>query len=372
MSSTGGQGPPTRPSSNRSDRLSSPPAGSPPWHLREGRPWLPECRRAPSAPTRSWERADRERRGHPRSARSCGSRAARRSIRARVECRGRHRCCPSESAAWREGGRGDGERGRLRGRIHDGAPCDRSSRREAESLAGERGGSGTQRARARSRARRSRDTLVSSFRKYCTIPSRGLPRDRDHRGAIKIGASGVRILGWRKAGANREARSACIRNAKWALCHDIRPHRTCAHHLRGPLAYPRSMELMRRVGMHMRVAGAALARAGGCRSGGRAEAKTAGSGYDFDDCHFHLTNYIQEGITAHAIPQADGDARRALHAVRHSAAAAVVVSRSRATTAPTYYLDTDAPLYYYSFTDAYIAMQYRSLSQGRAGALRSR
>jgi predicted TIM-barrel fold metal-dependent hydrolase len=29
--------------------------------------------------------------------------------------------------------------------------------------------------------------------------------------------------------------------------------------------------------------------------------------------------------------------------------------------APTYYLQTDAPLYYYSFTDAFIAMTYRSL-----------
>ena len=34
---------------------------------------------------------------------------------------------------------------------------------------------------------------------------------------------------------------------------------------------------------------------------------------------------------------------------------------TRATTRPSYYLETDAPLYYYSFTDAYIAMQYRSL-----------
>ena len=31
--------------------------------------------------------------------------------------------------------------------------------------------------------------------------------------------------------------------------------------------------------------------------------------------------------------------------------------------APTYYLQTDAPLYYYSFTDAYIASVYRSLSK---------
>src|SRR5258706_15353481 len=29
--------------------------------------------------------------------------------------------------------------------------------------------------------------------------------------------------------------------------------------------------------------------------------------------------------------------------------------------APTYYLNTDAPLYYYSFTDAWIAMAYKSL-----------
>src|SRR4051812_48940516 len=29
--------------------------------------------------------------------------------------------------------------------------------------------------------------------------------------------------------------------------------------------------------------------------------------------------------------------------------------------APSYYLETDAPLYYYSFTDAWIAMQYRAL-----------
>jgi hypothetical protein len=29
--------------------------------------------------------------------------------------------------------------------------------------------------------------------------------------------------------------------------------------------------------------------------------------------------------------------------------------------APTYYLNSDAPLYYYSFTDAFIAMAYKSL-----------
>ena len=39
--------------------------------------------------------------------------------------------------------------------------------------------------------------------------------------------------------------------------------------------------------------------------------------------------------------------------------------------APTYYLDTDTPLYYYSFTDAHIAMAYRSLAPAERGALRS-
>ena len=31
--------------------------------------------------------------------------------------------------------------------------------------------------------------------------------------------------------------------------------------------------------------------------------------------------------------------------------------------APSYYLYSDAPLYYYSFTDAFLAMAYRSLSK---------
>ena len=41
-----------------------------------------------------------------------------------------------------------------------------------------------------------------------------------------------------------------------------------------------------------------------------------------------------------------------------------------ATFAPTYYLQTDAPLYYYSFTDAFIAMAYRSLSPDEQARLR--
>ena len=37
--------------------------------------------------------------------------------------------------------------------------------------------------------------------------------------------------------------------------------------------------------------------------------------------------------------------------------------------APTYYLQSDAPLYYYSFTDAYIASVYRSLSPAEQARL---
>jgi hypothetical protein len=37
--------------------------------------------------------------------------------------------------------------------------------------------------------------------------------------------------------------------------------------------------------------------------------------------------------------------------------------------APTYYLQSDAPLYYYSFTDAYIAMAYKSLSKDQQDRL---
>ena len=39
-----------------------------------------------------------------------------------------------------------------------------------------------------------------------------------------------------------------------------------------------------------------------------------------------------------------------------------MVVRQSGDFAPTYYLHTDAPLYYYSFTDAYIASVYRSLT----------
>ena len=58
------------------------------------------------------------------------------------------------------------------------------------------------------------------------------------------------------------------------------------------------------------------------------------------------------------VPEDHGEPRRRVDALRHSAAADSGVREHR-DFAPTYYLQTDAPLYYYSFTDAYIAIAYR-------------
>ncbi|MFI5211834.1 MAG: amidohydrolase family protein [Ignavibacteria bacterium] len=83
--------------------------------------------------------------------------------------------------------------------------------------------------------------------------------------------------------------------------------------------------------------------------------------YLFNDSHFHLTNYIQEGIgMAFYVDEIMGDS------VGRSTVFGLPVQqiwsyRVTGDFAPTYYLDTDAPLYYYSFCDAYIAMEYLSL-----------
>ena len=81
----------------------------------------------------------------------------------------------------------------------------------------------------------------------------------------------------------------------------------------------------------------------------------------FHDSHFHLTNYVQEGV----------DVRRHLETmgtrVRRSTLFGIPLQQqwshnNSGDFAPTYYLHSDAPLYYYSFTDAYIASVYRTLS----------
>jgi len=89
----------------------------------------------------------------------------------------------------------------------------------------------------------------------------------------------------------------------------------------------------------------------------------AQSGADeFNDSHFHLTNYVQQGISVQDFLKIMG--RR----VSRSTLFGIPLQQqwsygNSGDYAPTYYLQSDAPLYYYSFTDAYIASQYRSLSK---------
>ena len=80
----------------------------------------------------------------------------------------------------------------------------------------------------------------------------------------------------------------------------------------------------------------------------------------FDDSHFHLTNYIQEGTDIRDFLRLMGTRvpRSTLFGIPLQQTWAYANSGDFA---PSYYLQTDAPLYYYSFTDAYIAMAYRSL-----------
>src|SRR5947207_15181278 len=84
------------------------------------------------------------------------------------------------------------------------------------------------------------------------------------------------------------------------------------------------------------------------------------SGYQFNDSHFHLTNYIQEGTPIREFLKIMGDTtgRSVLFGIPLQQQWSYRISGDNA---PTYYLDTDAPLYYYSFTDAYIASAYLSL-----------
>src|SRR5689334_19716215 len=86
------------------------------------------------------------------------------------------------------------------------------------------------------------------------------------------------------------------------------------------------------------------------------------SNYEFNDCHFHLTNYVQEGTNIHDFVNIIGNrvGRVALFGIPLQQEWSYRVDGDKA---PTYYLNSDAPLYYYSFTDAWIAMAYKSLTE---------
>lgn len=89
----------------------------------------------------------------------------------------------------------------------------------------------------------------------------------------------------------------------------------------------------------------------------------------FNDGHFHLTNYVQRGTdAARYVEQIMGDK------VCRSTLFGIPLQQTwshgnSGEFAPTYYLQTDAPLYYYSFTDAYIARVFQKLTPAQQSRL---
>jgi hypothetical protein len=90
--------------------------------------------------------------------------------------------------------------------------------------------------------------------------------------------------------------------------------------------------------------------------------------YLFNDSHFHLTNYVQKGTDIHKYLEIMGDK------VGRSTLFGIPLQQTwsygnSGDFAPTYYLQSDAPLYYYSFTDAYIARVYQALPKEQQARL---
>jgi len=83
--------------------------------------------------------------------------------------------------------------------------------------------------------------------------------------------------------------------------------------------------------------------------------------YLFHDAHFHLTNYVQQGTDIRKYLEIMGDkvGRSTLFGIPLQQTWSYENSGNFA---PTYYLQSDAPLYYYSFTDAFIANAYLKLT----------
>lgn len=83
--------------------------------------------------------------------------------------------------------------------------------------------------------------------------------------------------------------------------------------------------------------------------------------FEVNDSHLHLTNYVQEGTKIHDFVDMMGTK------VGRVAIFGIPLQQqwdygNTGDFAPTYYLQSDAPLYYYSFTDAFIATVYKSLT----------
>jgi hypothetical protein len=97
-----------------------------------------------------------------------------------------------------------------------------------------------------------------------------------------------------------------------------------------------------------------------------AQSSTTQHQFELNDSHFHLTNYVQEGTDIHKFLEIMGTkvGRVAIFGIPLQQQWSYRVDGDRA---PAYYLQSDAPLYYYSFTDAWIAMAYKSLTKDEQG-----
>ena len=100
---------------------------------------------------------------------------------------------------------------------------------------------------------------------------------------------------------------------------------------------------------------------------GPAAARAPGA-CEFNDAHFHLTNYVQEGPPVADVLKLMGDR------VCRSTLFGIPLQQTwnhheTGDFAPTYYLEADAPLYYYSFVDAIIAKEYLALPPGERARL---
>jgi hypothetical protein len=112
----------------------------------------------------------------------------------------------------------------------------------------------------------------------------------------------------------------------------------------------------------MAIALATAALCGAAAAAGAPDKASAQQDYLFNDSHFHLTNYVQRGTDIHKYMVIMGDkvGRSTLFGIPLQQEWSYQNSGDYA---PTYYLQTDAPLYYYSFTDAFIARAYQSLTK---------
>jgi hypothetical protein len=91
-----------------------------------------------------------------------------------------------------------------------------------------------------------------------------------------------------------------------------------------------------------------------------AQSAPPAAAYELHDAHLHIWNYIQEGPTIQQLLAVMGE-RVGRAAIFGLPLQQMWSYGNTGDFAPQYYLQTDAPLYYYSFVDAMLAMAYRSL-----------